>query len=455
MSETNYGRFYQHLSIVLLVALAFLIFFIAYRSEAPALLFGDDSSAFANDGLCSDTRFRGPGMGNNMGELEMANDATDCMTLFDAGEIFLASEQANLVIQSIEFGNDEGSFPGDNECDDPRFEGPGAFSGGDDVLGDATDCRNLLYQGAVSFIGDEGIQDRDDDFFGDEVDLADMEFGDDASTWANDGECDDPRFAGNGAADSFSDEDAYHDATDCSELYATGDIFYVGTTWDDGGIIERGVLEPNDEVYGETGEYMDSYFFNGSPDQIMLLDLHSNEFDTYLVVIAPNGDEFENDDFEGSTGWSQLTIDPVISGPYEVIVTSYEAGETGNYALGINALVVPETIVDLDVEGRLETGDEMLPSGEFSDSYEITALPGQMLTITLESEDFDAYLRLESPAGDLFEDDDSFGSGTDSMIEIEAAEFGTYEITVTSFSADETGVYNLRVISSVMDLPGL
>jgi hypothetical protein len=455
MSETNSGRFYQHLSAVLLLALFFLIFFIAYNSDNQAtLLFGDDSSAFANDGFCSDVRFRGPGMGDVSG-LETVNDAADCTALFSDGEIFLASDQANLAIQSIEFGNDQGSFPNDDECDDPRFDGPGAFSGGDDVRGDATDCRNLLYQGAVSFVGDEGIQDRDDDFFGDELDLAELEFGDDASTWANDGECDDPRFAGNGAADSFSDEDAYHDATDCSALYASGDIFYVGTTWDDGGIIERGELEPSDEVYGETGEYMDSYFFDGSPEEIMVLDLHSNEFDTYLVVIAPNGDEFENDDFEGSTGWSQLTIDPVINGPYEVIVTSYSAGETGKYALGIKSLEVPETVVDLDVEGRLETGDEQMPSGEFGDSYEITALPGQMLTITLESDDFDAYLRLESPSGNMLTDDDGFGSGTDSMIEIDAAEFGTYKIFATSFLAHETGVYNLRVLSSVMDLPGL
>ena len=45
------------------------------------------------------------------------------------------------------------------------------------------------------------------------------DFGDDASVWANDGECDDPRFVGVGMGLTDSAEDQGHDATDCSELY--------------------------------------------------------------------------------------------------------------------------------------------------------------------------------------------------------------------------------------------
>lgn len=456
MSEPNTAKIYQHMSIALLLALCFLIFFIAFNSgNGNALIFGDDSSEFASNGTCSDTRFRGPGMGEISAENSFGNDASDCNTLYDEGLIFLASETANLAIQSIDFGNDEGSFPNDEECDDPRFDGPAAFSGGDDVREDATDCRTLLYQGSVNFVGDENISAADEFNFGDDPVLANIDFGDDLSDWANDDECDDPRFGGAGSANTILDEDAFHDATDCIGLYSIGEIFYVGDTWDNSGIIERGVLEFGDEVYGETGEYLDSYFFDGSANQTTSFELRSTNFDTYLVIIAPNGQEFENDDYEGDTNRSFLSINLPVNGAYEVMVTSYESGETGSYTLEINTEDEREGEISLDEIGRLETGDEVRASGEFTDTFEIVAIPGQYLTITLESDDFDTYLIVQSPSGEFFEDDDSLGLGTNSLLEIEATEFGTFEIQVTSYFEDEGGEYALQVVSSIMDIPGL
>jgi hypothetical protein len=42
-----------------------------------------------------------------------------------------------------------------------------------------------------------------------------IDFGDDSSMWANDGECDDPRFQGSGMAMTLLDSDIRRDATDC------------------------------------------------------------------------------------------------------------------------------------------------------------------------------------------------------------------------------------------------
>lgn len=52
-----------------------------------------------------------------------------------------------------------------------------------------------------------------------------IEWGDDGSRWAHDGECDDPRFAGPGAHGNNLAEDRYHDATDCRRLYEQGQIY--------------------------------------------------------------------------------------------------------------------------------------------------------------------------------------------------------------------------------------
>ncbi|MFG1498158.1 hypothetical protein ABMA57_16110 [Saccharospirillum sp. HFRX-1] len=54
---------------------------------------------------------------------------------------------------------------------------------------------------------------------------ADIEWGDNSSHWANDGECDDPRFAGPGAAANNTVSDRYHDANDCRMLYDQGEIY--------------------------------------------------------------------------------------------------------------------------------------------------------------------------------------------------------------------------------------
>ena len=50
------------------------------------------------------------------------------------------------------------------------------------------------------------------------------DFGDDASDFANDGECDDPRFKGPGMATKLLSSDILHDARDCETAWDNGDI---------------------------------------------------------------------------------------------------------------------------------------------------------------------------------------------------------------------------------------
>ncbi|MEO0359314.1 MAG: hypothetical protein AAF386_13710 [Pseudomonadota bacterium] len=49
-------------------------------------------------------------------------------------------------------------------------------------------------------------------------------FGNDSSDFANDGECDDQRFIGNGMATSLSLENIGKDASDCSALFLDGQL---------------------------------------------------------------------------------------------------------------------------------------------------------------------------------------------------------------------------------------
>lgn len=72
-----------------------------------------------------------------------------------------------------------------------------------------------------------------------------IHFGDDAGEYANDGECDDPRFEGAGmTGTALLSDDLLHDATDCR------------TAYDAGKLTLRGVAEDGSIDFGDdSGEY--------------------------------------------------------------------------------------------------------------------------------------------------------------------------------------------------------
>ena len=108
----------------------------------------------------------------------------------------------------IDFGDDSSQWSNDGECDDPRFTGSGSAAElvDDDILKDATDCRTAFESGTVTLF--EGGSTPS-------TTTAAIDFGDDSSEWANDGECDDPRFTGTGSAVETLEADNRKDATDC------------------------------------------------------------------------------------------------------------------------------------------------------------------------------------------------------------------------------------------------
>ena len=119
--------------------------------------FGDDSGEWAHDGACDDNRFVGDSPWYYHWESGRHNmtDATDCLTLFQAGRITLRSRRG-LSLQStttFDFGDDSGEWAHDGACDDNRFIGPSEhyfhWGDGEYNMRDASDCRNLLDAGLI------------------------------------------------------------------------------------------------------------------------------------------------------------------------------------------------------------------------------------------------------------------------------------------------------------------
>jgi len=80
--------------------------------------------------------------------------------------------------------------------------------------------------------------------------------------------------------------------------------------------------------------------------------------------------------------------------------------------------------------------------------YALKCVAGRTYTINLRSGDFDAYLRLEDPAGKTVKEDDDSGGGPknqDARIIFKADKAGTYTIVCTSFNSAAKGKFTLTV----------
>jgi hypothetical protein len=105
-----------------------------------------------------------------------------------------------------------------------RFDGPGMTSTlliDSDVFHDATDCRTAYNQGRLRYLG--GRRNGSTSSTPARTDASRIQWGDDNSRFAKDGECDDKRFTGAGMTSTpLIDSDIKHDATDCRAAYTQG-----------------------------------------------------------------------------------------------------------------------------------------------------------------------------------------------------------------------------------------
>ncbi|MFC1575565.1 PPC domain-containing protein [Gemmatimonadota bacterium] len=94
----------------------------------------------------------------------------------------------------------------------------------------------------------------------------------------------------------------------------------------------QGTLQSGDEQLRE-GEYFDEYSIQAGPGQIIIADLRSDDFDTYLILESPGGTSERNDDFREDTGHSHIEMAAAEGGTFSVVVTSFSSEATGDYIL--------------------------------------------------------------------------------------------------------------------------
>jgi hypothetical protein len=207
----------------------------------------------------------------------------------------------------------------------------------------------------------------------------------------------------------------------------------------------------------ETGAFVDSYSYDFEAGQKATVVLSSLEFDPYLVVTTPSGENFVNDDFENQFGMARVDFDVTESGTYTISATSYEKGEQGAYQIAISNVgaTSPETTVNATTgelftdyqQGSLSPGDRTYESGEFYDAYNYDFSEGQIFIVDAFSSEFNTYLQAVAPSGEQVYNDDyaTDGSSTDAGLDLEITESGTWTIYVSSSKVGETGTYDFYI----------
>jgi len=99
---------------------------------------------------------------------------------------------------------------------------------------------------------------------------------------------------------------------------------------------QEGELKSGDRVVPSDGSLFDDYRFEGQAGQTVTITLESEEFDTYLVLIGPDGRVLEeNDDRSSQTTDSAIEITLPRRGNYRILANAIDSRSRGRYLLTV------------------------------------------------------------------------------------------------------------------------
>ncbi|MGD1909234.1 MAG: tetratricopeptide repeat protein, partial [Leptolyngbyaceae cyanobacterium] len=81
------------------------------------------------------------------------------------------------------------------------------------------------------------------------------------------------------------------------------------------------------------GSYFNVHTFEGTTGEYIRINLVSEAFDTYLILVGPDGNVVAENDDGGYGTNSQLVMTLPVDGTYQVLANSYSTGDTGPYTL--------------------------------------------------------------------------------------------------------------------------
>lgn len=249
------------------------------------------------------------------------------------------------------------------------------------------------------------------------------------------------------------------------------------------GLTPVGELRPGDEIHGalttgdqragDEGPYVQAWELVARAGEEITLDLISDAFDAFLLIVGPDlSMPLMDDDCAGGTNASLAVVLTADSG-YRVVATSYAPGEVGTFTLvasrgstqrtldcrarvdaeDANMEALFDGFPDLGPAGTLSLGAELhdtLPGteGETANAraWEFSLQAGETVTVDARSDAFDAFLVISGPGlGEPLRDDDG-GGACHARVTFAASASGTYRAVVTSLFSVAGGPFTLRLL---------
>lgn len=102
-------------------------------------------------------------------------------------------------------------------------------------------------------------------------------------------------------------------------------------------VVRNGVLSTSDNFcVHRSGAHEQVHTVRLVADQTYVIDLMSNQFDTYLFLEHANGNLITSNDDGGSGLNARIVFTPTYTGDYNIVTSSYLAGASGSYTLRVS-----------------------------------------------------------------------------------------------------------------------
>lgn len=194
---------------------------------------------------------------------------------------------------------------------------------------------------------------------------------------------------------------------------------------------------------------------DGRRGQKIVVDLMSDEFDPYLVVRDEEGYVVASDDDSGEDNNARVHAILPRDGRYRIVAMAFGEDGRGRYTLQVRGWETPDApapgaVTRLrtgeSVDGLLEPGDEIGGDGPFQDRWTVEARAGARLRVEMRSTDFDSYLLVLGPDGQVVGSDDDGLEGRDAVVSLRATAGGTYTVLATSYGENPSiGAYRVSL----------
>ncbi len=190
------------------------------------------------------------------------------------------------------------------------------------------------------------------------------------------------------------------------------------------------------------GRYYHDFTLEAEEDRLLSVSLTSDLFDPYLEIYTPSGRELSDDD-SGGEGNAFLEFEASESGVYRVRVTTFGPGGLGTYSVSYEESE-PRALV-AEFEGEIGPEAPVDEAGRPVSQHQYSARDGESAVIEARSAEFDPILTVVDPQGGIVAQNDDYGTGWNSRVEIDFPQTGVYTIVVSAYWDDQSGSYRVVI----------